>query len=319
MDRPEPINPHQQKSAFWQPPRCEQRGERVATFRPPPCREEREQRYCLPAAASCGRRAASSAGQRADTAFRPLSFREEGEQCRHLPGVAAPRGARRRISPSPSGIQRAASSRGSTPQPSGRRHAARSRNRASALPPPHCAVAAPRAAQGSALPLPSGRCSAARSGSSVATFRLPPCREELCAACYAASSAGERAAGAFRPPPRCKEQSSSAALRPPPRREQRGGACRRRLPAANAPRGAGAAPPPSGHRSDARSAGERVAAAFWQTPHREQRGKRAATYRLPPCREKREQSRCLPAPASCRCRAASSAGECAAAFRKPPR
>ena len=38
------------------------------------------------------------------------------------------------------------------------------------------------------------------------------------------------------------------------------------------------------------------------------------------CREEREQSRCLPAPASCHHRAASSAWECAAtAFRKPPR
>ena len=62
-----------------------------------------------------------------------------------------------------------------------------------------------------------------------------------------------------------------------------------------------------------------VATAFRLPPRHEQQGERATTYRPLPCHEKREQSRYLPAAASCRRRAASSKEEhAAAAFRPSP-
>ena len=83
-------------AAFRQLPRCEWQGERADTFRPPPRSKEREQSRCLLADASCCRRAARSAGQRAATAFRLSPRRKEHKQHLRLLAAAAPHRASRR-------------------------------------------------------------------------------------------------------------------------------------------------------------------------------------------------------------------------------
>ena len=55
---------------------------------------------------------------------------------------------------------------------------------------------------------------------------------------------------------------------------------------------------------------------MWQPPRRGKRGECAATFWLPSCCEKQEQSRCLLAAVLCRCRSASGSGEHAAAGRE---